>query len=543
MTAKPSDMTPDLDPAHGKGTGPFRIQASGLCRSAAALQSRLSGRREHPGLARAGAGRQLPRGLGSAGAATTRCRRCMGGSATTRAKAAAIAASWMRAVASTRWNASSATWRRQEGWPFRIDAPPSGKRVLVVGAGPERLVGRLSPDPARPRGGNPRGRAAGRRHAAFRHPRLSPAARRPDARDRAHRGDGREDRRQPQGDGSAGARSRPAEFDAVFVAIGAHVGKHVDIPARDAVRVLDAVSLLRDVSTGEAAAARPPRGDLWRRQHRDGRGAHRAAPGRRRGADRLSARPRAHAGARVRGGRGARGRRQDQVADHDQGNRRPDLTVEVMDARRATAGRSRPGEFETLQADAVVLALGQDDRQRLPAQRARHRVRRRRHGGGRPDMMTGHPGIFAGGDMVPSERTVTVAVGHGKLRGAPHRRLAARRAYHAPAKHAGRELRHAASAGVQRRRSERRRSACSAAERLSGFEEVVGGLSEKQARHEAQRCLSCGNCFECDNCYAACPEDAIVKLGRAARLSSSIYATNARAARSASSSARATRSR
>ena len=31
-----------------------------------------------------------------------------------------------------------------------------------------------------------------------------------------------------------------------------------------------------------------------------------------------------------------------------------------------------------------------------------------------PDMMTGHPGIFAGGDMVPSERTVTAAVGHGK---------------------------------------------------------------------------------------------------------------------------------
>jgi NADPH-dependent glutamate synthase beta subunit-like oxidoreductase len=29
-------------------------------------------------------------------------------------------------------------------------------------------------------------------------------------------------------------------------------------------------------------------------------------------------------------------------------------------------------------------------------------------------MMTGHPGIFAGGDMVPAERTVTVAIGHGK---------------------------------------------------------------------------------------------------------------------------------
>ena len=51
------------------------------------------------------------------------------------------------------------------------------------------------------------------------------------------------------------------------------------------------------------------------------------------------------------------------------------------------------------------------------------------------------------------------------------------------------------------------------AERVGGFEEVVAGLDERQARYEAQRCLSCGNCFECDNCYAACPEDAIVKLG------------------------------
>ena len=29
-------------------------------------------------------------------------------------------------------------------------------------------------------------------------------------------------------------------------------------------------------------------------------------------------------------------------------------------------------------------------------------------------MMTGCPGVFAGGDMVPAERTVTVGVGHGK---------------------------------------------------------------------------------------------------------------------------------
>src|SRR3546814_7650402 len=50
-------------------------------------------------------------------------------------------------------------------------------------------------------------------------------------------------------------------------------------------------------------------------------------------------------------------------------------------------------------------------------------------------MMTGHSGIFAGGDMVPSERTVTVAVGHGKL-AARHIDAWLRGAvYHKPPKH------------------------------------------------------------------------------------------------------------
>jgi Pyruvate/2-oxoacid:ferredoxin oxidoreductase delta subunit len=50
-------------------------------------------------------------------------------------------------------------------------------------------------------------------------------------------------------------------------------------------------------------------------------------------------------------------------------------------------------------------------------------------------------------------------------------------------------------------------------ERTGSFEEVVAGLDEPAAIGEAKRCLSCGNCYECDNCLAACPEDAIVKLG------------------------------
>ena len=50
-----------------------------------------------------------------------------------------------------------------------------------------------------------------------------------------------------------------------------------------------------------------------------------------------------------------------------------------------------------------------------------------------------------------------------------------------------------------------------------GFDEIVAGYSDEEARYEAQRCLSCGNCFECDGCFGACPEDAIIKLGKGNR--------------------------
>ena len=132
-----------------------------------------------------------------------------------------------------------------------------------------------------------------------------------------------------------------------------------------------------------------------------------------------------------------------------------------------------------------------------------------------PDMMTGHPGIFAGGDMVPAERTVTVGVGHGKraarnidgwlrgssVRGAPQARA--------------RDLRHAQQL-VLRGRSPHLSRRLEAARRRSTFEEVVHGLDESTALFEARRCLSCGNCFSCDNCYGVCPDNAVLKLSDAA---------------------------
>jgi Pyruvate/2-oxoacid:ferredoxin oxidoreductase delta subunit len=120
--------------------------------------------------------------------------------------------------------------------------------------------------------------------------------------------------------------------------------------------------------------------------------------------------------------------------------------------------------------------------------------------------------VFAGGDMVPSERTVTVGVGHGKraareidawLRGSRYPR---------PPKHprADFELLNLWYFGDHPRRSQ---PELGPEERLGGFDEVVGGLSEDEAVFEARRCLSCGNCIECDGCLGACPEDAVIKLG------------------------------
>jgi formate dehydrogenase (NADP+) beta subunit len=304
---------------------------------------------------------------------------------------------------------------------------------------------------------------------------------------------------------------KQGDFSAVFIAIGAHVSRHVDIPARDATRVLDAVSFLRGVSTGE----RPL---LGRRVIVYGGGntaMDAARTAKRLGADEaliVYHRDRAHMPAHA--------FEADEALEEGVKIKwltsikeiaGPSLTVEMMELD--ANGRPQPtGKFETLQADAVVLALGQQTDSTFLRQVPGIVFKSEGTVVVGPDMMTGHPGIFAGGDMVPSERTVTVAVGHGKLaarhidawlRGTTYRAPAKAPVVDFPMLHL--PVFSDADPSMQKM--------LAAGERTEGFTEVASGLSEVQARREAQRCLSCGNCFECDNCYAACPEDAIIKLG------------------------------
>ena len=89
------------------------------------------------------------------------------------------------------------------------------------------------------------------------------------------------------------------------------------------------------------------------------------------------------------------------------------LRVEVMELDE-TGWPQPTGRFETLEADTVILALGQDSDTAFL--RSVPGVEFEPDGNVRvsQSLMTGAPGVFAGGDMVPAERTVTVGVGHGK---------------------------------------------------------------------------------------------------------------------------------
>ena len=170
------------------------------------------------------------------------------------------------------------------------------------------------------------------------------------------------------------------------------------------------------------------------------------------------------------------------------------------------------GEFDTIEADTLILALGQDvdlsllDKvSGLTFDKGVVKVDR--------TMMTGRPGIFAGGDMVPSERTVTVAVGHGKKAARNIDGWLRGKAAAAPADKHELATFDKLNTWYYADAPKTVQPMLDIIRRQSSFDEVQGGLNEDNALFEARRCLSCGNCFECDNCYGVCPDNAVIKLG------------------------------
>ena len=303
---------------------------------------------------------------------------------------------------------------------------------------------------------------------------------------------------------------REGSFDAVFLAVGAQIGKRAYLPAGTASHVVDAVSMLRDLEAGE----RPL---LGRRVAVYGGG--NTAMDAARTAKRLGASESIVVYRRTK----------DRSPAHETELREAEeegilfkwlttikhveagaLTVEQMELD--DSGFPQPtGKFEKLEADSLLLALGQETDLSFLEGVAGLDVN---DGAVAVDqfMMTGHAGIFAGGDMVPDERSVTVGIGHGKK--AAHN-IDAWLAGHLPEPQQTYELAAFSTLNTWYYADAPRahRPQLDIVRRQSTFEEVLKGLDETTALYEARRCMSCGNCFSCDNCFSICPDNAVLKIG------------------------------
>ena len=398
----------------------------------------------------------------------------------------------------------------RQGWTVSVDRPATGKRVLVVGAGPAGLS------------------AAYHLARAGHTVTIHEAAEQPGGmmryaipRYRLPREvlDAEIERIVSLGVrlvtgtevGDLDALLEEEAYDAVLLAVGARLARRTYLPAGSASHVLDALAMLRVTAEGE-----PPL--LGRRVAVYGGG--NTALDAARTAKRLGAEEALVVYRRTR----------ERMPAHDQEVREAEeegirfrwlSTIDDVDPEGITieemqldeTGYPQPtGRTTRLAADSLVLALGQDTDLGLLG-----RVSEVNADDGVVTidpltMATSRIGLFAAGDVAPGERSVTVAVGHGPRAAAGIDAYLSGTRMSAPpavdlAPYEALNTWYFEDAPRQHRpRLEQVR-------RRSTFGEVVRGLDSATALYEARRCLSCGGCISCDNCFAFCPDNAVIKLG------------------------------
>ncbi len=397
-----------------------------------------------------------------------------------------------------------------QGWTPQIVAEKSNKRVLVVGAGPSGLsaayhLARLGHQ-VEIRDAGPI--AGGMMHfgiPSYRLPHEVLAAevkRIEDMGVKITLNQKVEDLR---------AEKEAGGFDAVFVAVGAHIGRSVEIPLSHESDTQDAVTFLRNIGLGKA----PKIGKRVAIYGGGNTAMDAARTAKRLGAETMVIYRRDRKNMPAHDFEAAEAM-EEGVTFHwlrtivgIDGSR---IKVEVM----SLDAKGRPqatGEYEIIEADTVILALGQNIDSALLKTFPEIDVESDGVVAVNEQMMTAADGVFAGGDMVPSLRTVTIATGHGKkaarnidayLRGVQYQ--------HPAKKHI--VLHEELNLWYSTDADQSEQPTMAPQIRNKTFDEVLGGLTQDEAIYEASRCYSCGNCFECDGCYGACPEGAIIKLGK-----------------------------
>ena len=190
------------------------------------------------------------------------------------------------------------------------------------------------------------------------------------------------------------------------------------------------------------------------------------------------------------------------------------VVLEIMKVEKGKAVGT--GEFEIVEADVLINTNKQESDSAFL--RAVPDIKINEDGSVVIDTQRmAAEGIFAGGDMLPGEnRSATIAIGHGKKAARYINGYLMQSAYSKPDKHQTASFKKL-HMWYKTEAPQKEQDKLTPAVAVKSFEEVIHGLTEAEVRFEAQRCLSCGNCFECDGCFGACPEDAIIKLGKGNR--------------------------
>jgi 2-oxoacid:acceptor oxidoreductase delta subunit (pyruvate/2-ketoisovalerate family) len=166
----------------------------------------------------------------------------------------------------------------------------------------------------------------------------------------------------------------------------------------------------------------------------------------------------------------------------------------------------KTGTNDMVRADIVIFAVGQSIDNNLFSKLDGLEISEKGAIVVNENMETSISGVFAGGDVIRGKRTVTDAIGHGKK----------------AARHIDAYLRGTKIASMQKPEiANFKKINTDYFQKIDGlmvpefakisFEEKKIFFSEEELIRGACRCFSCGNCFHCDNCYGYCPDCAIRK--------------------------------
>lgn len=182
------------------------------------------------------------------------------------------------------------------------------------------------------------------------------------------------------------------------------------------------------------------------------------------------------------------------------------VLLDKMDYDEESSVLSKTGETEVVCADSVIFAIGQSVCKSMFDGVKDIVVSDKGIVDIDDNMMTGMAGVFAGGDIVEGKRTITHAIGFGK-RAAKY--INAYLNGESVTKNVKHEVANFKKLNTEYFKTNKRVDVSRQGD-LS-FDEKIIAYSEEELLNESRRCFSCGNCFHCDNCYSYCPDNAIIK--------------------------------